>query len=781
MDGRSRHALDICEPGGLVITVRGNAARFEQAFRVHIKRFVRGAGSSFFANTSAPQLPRWLNVQTVTGLDNVHHAVYVGLHPLAARKHDSPAGGYTPEELRAAYNMCSWQMVAGKRSCVPYSVNGTPVDGTGQTIGITGFGQSVKDSNFKSFATATGEPAITSCTGCTGPDKVQWYLLDGTNNDPSLDEQALDIRHMSSSLALHSDVKYWLGDDGSDPGMEDAIDAASKDPSVHVVSNSWGDPGPESASKTNPFVVATANSFKRAVAVGTTFYFSTGDNAADSGCLDVTSHCGQASYPATSPYVVAVGGTNLQMNSSFTSWQSESTWNLSRGDDSGSGGGCAPFFARPAWQKGVADGATCGGRAIPDVSAAADLDNSPVEVWLDGPEQVGGTSVSASLISGMAATTNRYLELEHASTPSVPASMGFAAPEIYKLAQTPYYDTYFHDVLCGSNTFPARLGWDEATGLGAINWYPYSEGFAGITPASRTPPPTYWTCGPQTSTGSNLSTVSCGKSHRCVAGGAGGTLLASTDAWFWDGPTVSSARAAILSVACPSSQDCYAVTSTGWLQHTSDGGKNWQARKLGVGPVMSIACPGVSDCLVAGSGIGRSLNGTHFVRAAVPQGAAFVAVSCGSVTVCFAIRADGTVVKTIDGGSVWSAGHANPVAGAITSLSCPTPTSCYAVGMSNVPNDQGGTLVGGPHHKWRHVVSSSCGKSGSLASVSCFKSSCEAAGGTTVIRTIDGVHWQSIYSSGSDPFNAITCPAASLCYAVGEHGRIVQLGAGPGH
>ena len=696
--------------------------------------------------------------------------MYAGLHPSRVRKLAVPNGGYTPPYLRLAYD------IGG------HSVNGTPVDGTGQTVGITGFGKKVPDTDLKAFGNYTGDPPICA-SKCA--DKVQWYLLDGTaNGDSDILEQALDVEYVHG-LALHSDVKYWLGDgagggqpDGNDASMEDAVAAAANDASVHVVSNSWTYPGVHK--KTDSFVRVTTNSFKHAVAVGTTFYFSTGDNAANSGCVDVSKNCGLAIYPASSPLVVAVGGTNLQMNSTFTSWASEATWNLQSADESGGGGGCTNLFRRPIWQVGVKS-ATCPGRPVPDISAAADLDNSPVQVWVDGgPEFVGGTSVSAALISGMAADTERYLALEHAVNPGVPASMGFAAPVIYRLATSPKYNAYYHDVLCGSNTYPAGPGWDQATGWGSIDWYAFSRGYAG-QPVSPVGPAASWSCDPDSGTSEPLMAIACPASHHCYAGGASGTLLKAIDGWHWSSLNTP-ASMSILALACPKSKVCFAVGSRGSLRKTTDGGVKWGVHQLGIGSPTAIACPSTKDCYVVGAGIAKTSNGSKFVRQADPATGPLTAVSCPGTQICFAARSNGTLLRT-ENGSQWQlVSTAAPPPGTISALSCPKVNRCVAVGTALTPNAQGGTALIYRTSDGLMWTSRIVGAFGSLSSVSCFNAStCDAtATDGLVLRTTDGgITWGQVapFSAAYGQFNAIACPAAWLCYAVTSSGHVLQLGA----
>src|SRR5204863_3475286 len=113
-------------------------------------------------------------------------------------------------------------------------------------------------------------------------------------------------------------------------------------------------------------------SLQHAASVGKTFYFSSGDSAS-------------ISYPATSPYAVAVGGTHLNLDGGFD-YVSESAWG-------GSGNGCSTVFGRPSWQVGVGNAATCTGRAMPDVAADGDP-GSGAYVWVDGGHhQIGGTSL----------------------------------------------------------------------------------------------------------------------------------------------------------------------------------------------------------------------------------------------------------------------------------------------------------------------------------------------------------------------------------------------------
>jgi Subtilase family len=127
------------------------------------------------------------------------------------------------------------------------------------------------------------------------------------------------------------------------------------------VSNSWGapeeyeTPALDNASPFNhPDTVITASS-------------------GDAGYLNwdaASAERGFALYPASSPHVVAVGGTRLSVSESGA-WEAETVWN----GQGASGGGCSVEFTAPPWQLSTPDWSSVGceeRRAVADVSADAD-------------------------------------------------------------------------------------------------------------------------------------------------------------------------------------------------------------------------------------------------------------------------------------------------------------------------------------------------------------------------------------------------------------------------
>jgi subtilase family serine protease len=118
------------------------------------------------------------------------------------------------------------------------------------------------------------------------------------------------------------------------------------------------------------------------------------------------------SYPASSEYVTAVGGTTLRLNSN-SSYNSESAWGARSGDCNqpcGSGGGYSSVIAEPSWQKGVTLIDARNMRGVPDVAYNADPATGDKVFynrrWWTG---YGGTSIGAPQWAGFASLTNQAI------------------------------------------------------------------------------------------------------------------------------------------------------------------------------------------------------------------------------------------------------------------------------------------------------------------------------------------------------------------------------------
>jgi len=189
--------------------------------------------------------------------------------------------------------------------------------------------------------------------------------------------------------------------------LEQAEDTAAS-LGASEVSNSWAgpEPGTDSSAFDHPGTVITAAS-------GDDGYLNWTE-ALEASLFGEAYNVG-ANYPASSPHVVAVGGTKLTL-SSKGSWQSESVWNddpREGTEDHGAGGSaCSRSFEAPAWQRALPDWSSVGcgeRRAVADVAADADpytgvavYDSMPYSgEEPEGWEPIGGTSVASPIIAAM--------------------------------------------------------------------------------------------------------------------------------------------------------------------------------------------------------------------------------------------------------------------------------------------------------------------------------------------------------------------------------------------
>ncbi|GAA4677918.1 S53 family peptidase [Frondihabitans cladoniiphilus] len=369
-------------------------------------------------------IPRSLDgvVTAVLGLDDRPQArAQFRIAPAAA----STSVRYTPVQLGEIY-----AFPAG-------------TDGSGQTVAIVelggGFGQSDLDAYFGGLG--VGSPKVTAVG------------VDGAKNAPGQDpsgadgEVLLDIEVVGALSPKASIVVYFAPN--TDAGFVDAVaTAAHATPTPASISISWGQSEDQwTAQARQAFDEALVD----AAALGVTVTAAAGDNGSSDGATDGKSH---VDFPASSPNVLACGGTSLQASSGTIG--SETVWNNGSGRGA-TGGGVSDAFALPSYQTGVgvpAAPAAGGGRGVPDVAGNADPATG-YEVLVDGQRTViGGTSAVAPLWAALVA---RLVQ-------ATGSPLGLAQPKLYAAA------TSFHDITKGTNgSYSAGPGWDACTGLGSPN------------------------------------------------------------------------------------------------------------------------------------------------------------------------------------------------------------------------------------------------------------------------------------------------------------------------
>jgi len=248
-------------------------------------------------------------------------------------------------------------------------------------------------------------------------------------------EESLDVQ-WSHVIAPQANIILIEANSASNVDLlSTAVNTARSLAGVSVISMSFG--SGESSNETGMDSLFTTP----AGHPGVTFVASTGDTGAPGG------------YPAFSPNVLAVGGT--QFNST-TSYQGETGW-------SSGGGGISVYESQPAYQNGVVTQSSTQ-RTIPDVSMDA---NTPVAIYdsydFGGGSPWGGvigTSLAAPMWAGIIAIADQGRKL--ANLPSLDGATQ-TLPAIYALPQSD-----FNDVTSGGNGNGqfAGPGYDLVTGRG---------------------------------------------------------------------------------------------------------------------------------------------------------------------------------------------------------------------------------------------------------------------------------------------------------------------------
>ncbi|MCW2645532.1 MAG: kumamolisin [Pseudonocardiales bacterium] len=320
-------------------------------------------------------------------------------------------------------------------------------DGSGQSLAIIelggGFAQSELDTYFAGL-------------GITGPT-VTAVGVDGANNQPGQDPQGadgevlLDIE-VAGGLAPGAQLVVYFAPN-TDAGFLDAVsEAVHAKPTPAAISISWGLSEDDWTAQARN---ALDSVFADAVLLGSTVTAAAGDNGSSDGATDGRDH---ADFPASSPNVLACGGTSLNADPTNGAVSGETVWN--NGAQGGAtGGGVSDVFAQPTWQATAGVPARQGGgRGVPDVAANADPQTG-YQVLVDGAQVVyGGTSAVAPLWAGLIARLAQ----------ATGRSFGLLAAELYQGTSTGQAAAGFRDVTSGDNgSFAAGPGWDACTGLGS--------------------------------------------------------------------------------------------------------------------------------------------------------------------------------------------------------------------------------------------------------------------------------------------------------------------------
>lgn len=295
-------------------------------------------------------------------------------------------------------------------------------------------------------------------------------------------ETSLDVQ-WAHAIAPLAKIKLIVAPDPHGDSINNAVAYAVAHYPGSIMSQSFG--SPEAGFHGNNAQVMQAHkNYQAAVEQGITVIASSGDLGATNGAYPVAN----AGFPASDPFVTAVGGTQglplgglVTLSGSCTppvstacpptGYGTEQVWNEAWITAAG-GGAVSAVFSQPSYQVGLG----FSGRAVPDVAYNAAVDGGVLVFYSAlGPAQagfyiVGGTSAGSPQWAGIFALANTA----RASNSKGP--IGFANPGLYAIAQSAKYSLDFHDIKAGSNTlagttvgFQAVTGYDLATGWGTPN------------------------------------------------------------------------------------------------------------------------------------------------------------------------------------------------------------------------------------------------------------------------------------------------------------------------
>jgi kumamolisin len=456
------------------VEVVGPVAAMEQAFAVRLFNFAH-EHANYRGRSGVIHVPDELNgiVVDVSGLDDrpvIHRRRRHLQHPARVVQGDNTAvSGFLPADLAKHYQF----------------PDGT---GEGQCIGILEFGGQIETDALQQFCTTAGIDV---------PNVFQ-VNVSGSVDDPGAEsgvEVMLDIE-VVAGICPKAKIPVYFGKTFDERSWKLAIATAIHDAQNKptVLSISWGF-DEEDFAPTAGAIDRVNTRFQEAAMMGITICVSSGDDGSadqtDSGApgngIDGRAH---VDFPASSEFVLAVGGTNLQVRQGQVT---ESAWKDGNGrrffpggtgSGGASGGGVSGHIKRPSFQNGITiepiNPGSIKGRVIPDVAAHAQSDGVRTgyfTVFID-PQSgdvvaapVGGTSAAAPLWAALITRINAILEKQKG--PGKRA--GYLTPILYQAGAEgkPVGTAVCKDITKGDNNsatiggFRSGPGFDAVTGWGS--------------------------------------------------------------------------------------------------------------------------------------------------------------------------------------------------------------------------------------------------------------------------------------------------------------------------
>jgi pseudomonalisin/xanthomonalisin len=423
----------------MMVTADGSAGSAKTGFKVDLQHvmvtdheFGRAKQREAYANVNDPVVPKELEhiVLSVHGMQTVTRAHFNFVKSKTMASSGSTTG-HSPSE---------WPSIYGGNS-MPAATN--------TTIGIiTAGSMSQTQNDLQSFAQqagfATPTTSIVGGNGSSTSGTTEWDL----DSQDALGAAGGAVKSMI----------FYAAASMSDADLNADYNQAVSDNKAQVINVSLGEC--ENDAKSSGTEATDDQIFESAVAQGQTFAVSSGD----SGSYECGGSTSAQSYPAVSPYVIAVGGTTLSTDSN-DAWAGETAWSCSGPSDcpqkssGGGGGGPSLTESAPSWQVSSGVLGKSKMRGVPDIAFDASPASGSMPIVNGNATQVGGTSLATPIFTGFWA---RILSANS-------NNLTFPASAIYQYGPA-NQSTIFHDVTSGKNGgYSAKAGWDYVTGFGSLN------------------------------------------------------------------------------------------------------------------------------------------------------------------------------------------------------------------------------------------------------------------------------------------------------------------------
>jgi subtilase family serine protease len=506
----------------------GTVRQVEQAFSTQMHNY-KVNGSEHFAPSTALSVPAALasTILIVQNLDNFRPSARVVFRKnMRARANFTGAGStnaqnetifFAPGDIKTAYDITP--------------LSSASVTGAGQSITIVGQ-SAVQQSDLTNFQNAAG----------LSPNSPTLYLVPNTGAstvEAEGDEAESDLDlEWSDAIAPGATINFVYVGSNQNYSAFDSIQYAIDQKIGTIISSSYGEceaylPQTTLGDGTTLVEPALETAFEQATTQGQTVMAAAGDDGSTdcneyggpgtSPPLNATDTTLAVDYPASSPYVTGMGGTEIsQTNAAYYTvgqgyWEADSgtsdivnsvqqyipeiVWNddvlsvANGGGLSASGGGASALFAQPSWQTGVPGIPTASGgpRYVPDLALYGSPNwpgyvfcSSDTTAWSSGQESsctsgfddsasglqtaAGGTSFDGPIFSGMLALINQKQ--------GYTTGQGLINPTLYTLASnSTTYQSAFHAILAGNNDCTAGSTWcgSQTGGFSVSGSYGYSE------------------------------------------------------------------------------------------------------------------------------------------------------------------------------------------------------------------------------------------------------------------------------------------------------------------